>query len=69
MEEILDHCDQCGVEIYEGEWAYDDGDRVLCEICLDRYTNFQDRDDDDFEMDEADRQWSESKENWNDVAV
>ena len=68
MEKIFAHCVQCGIEIYDGEWAYHDGERILCEACLDRYTNFQNRDD-DFEMDEADHQWSASKEERHGIAV
>ena len=54
-------CSVCFSPIYDGDYAYDDGEILICESCLDRHTHFVEAEDPEAfaGFEEADRQWAE----------
>ena len=54
-------CSVCFSPIYDGDYAYDDGEMLICDSCLKRHTHYVEVEDPEVAaaFDDADRQWAD----------
>lgn len=54
-------CSVCFSPIYDDDYAYDDGEMLICDSCLKRYTHYVEVEDPEVAaaFDDADRQWAD----------